>query len=174
MRILKDFKVPDFKFPKLQMKDIENITEVKVDYKRLEKKKIIEQKRKQRGYETTNYKTIKEVFLMAREKYKNNIFMLEKFNPKGEFTKITYKQFTDDVVSIGTALRNKYNLSDERIVIIGENTYHWYVSYMAMLCGVGIAVPVDKELPPNEIENVIKRSKATTVIYSAKKKFTYL
>lgn len=170
MRILKDFKVPDFKFPKLQMKGIENIEEVKVDYERLQKKQIIAQKRKQRGYETTNYKTIKEVFEMAREKYTNNIFMLEKFNPKEEFTKITYKEFTDDVIHLGTALKNKYNLADERIVIIGENTYHWYVSYMAMLCGVGIAVPVDKELPANEIENVINRSKATAVIYSTKKK----
>ena len=41
---------------------------------------------------------------------------------------------------------------------------------MAMLCGVGIAVPVDKELPTNEIENVINRSRATAVIYSTKKK----
>ena len=41
---------------------------------------------------------------------------------------------------------------------------------MAMLCGVGIAVPVDKELPANEIENVVKRSKASAVIYSEKKK----
>ena len=40
---------------------------------------------------------------------------------------------------------------------------------MAMLCGVGIAVPVDKELPINEIENVIKRARATAVIYSTKK-----
>ena len=40
---------------------------------------------------------------------------------------------------------------------------------MAMLCGVGIAVPVDKELPVNEIENVIKRARATAVIYSTKK-----
>ena len=170
MRILKDFKVPDFKFPKLQMKDIEEIKEVKVDYNRLQKRQILAQKRKDRGYVTTNYKTIKEVFKMARDKYTNNIFMLEKFNPKGEFTKITYKEFTDDVIHLGTALRNKYNLANERIVIIGENTYHWYVSYMAMLCGVGIAVPVDKELPPNEIENVINRSKATAVIYSTKKK----
>ena len=170
MRILKDFKVPDFKFPKLQMKDIENIEEVKVDYERLQKKQIIEQKRKQRGYVTTDYKTIKEVFEMAREKYSNNIFMLEKFNPKEEFTKITYKEFTDDVIHLGTALTNKYNLKDERIAVIGENTYHWYVSYMATLCGVGIAVPIDKELPANEIENVINRSRATAIIYSTKKK----
>ena len=170
MRILKDFKVPDFKFPKLQMKDIENIEEVKVDYERLQKKQIIAQKRKQRGYVTTDYKTIKEVFEMAREKYSNNIFMLEKFNPKEEFTKITYKEFTDDVIHLGTALTNKYNLKDERIAVIGENTYHWYVSYMATLCGVGIAVPIDKELPANEIENVINRSRATAIIYSTKKK----
>ena len=170
MRILRDFKVPNFKFKKIKMKDVENIEEVKVDYERLQKKQIIAQKRKDRGFITTNYKTIKEIFEMAREKYTNNIFMLEKFNSKGEFTEITYKEFTDDVIALGTALTNKYNLKDERVVIIGENTYHWYVSYMSMLCGVGIAVPVDKELPANEIENVINRSKATAVIYSTKKK----
>lgn len=170
MRILPDFKIPNFKFPKIKMKDIENLEEVKVDYEKLQKKQMINQKRKQRGYETTNYQTIKEVFDIAREKYRNNIFMLEKFNPKGEFTQITYQEFSEDVIALGTALRNTYNLARERVVIIGENTYHWYVSYMAMLCGVGIAVPVDKELPANEIENVIGRSKATAVIYSSKKK----
>ena len=170
MRILKEFKVPNFKFKKIKMKDVENIEDVKVDYERLQKKREIEQKRKQKGYETSDYKTIKEVFDISREKYKDNIFILEKFTPKGEFTKITYKEFTDYVIALGTVLTNKYNLKDERVVIIGENTYNWYVSYMAMLCGVGIAVPVDKELPANEIENVIQRSRATAVIYSTKKK----
>ena len=170
MRILKEFKVPNFKFKKIKMEDVENIEEVKVDYERLQKKRKIEQKRKQKGYETSDYKTIKEIFDISREKYKDNIFILEKFTPKGEFTKITYKEFTDDVIALGTVLTNKYNLKDERVVIIGENTYNWYVSYMAMLCGVGIAVPVDKELPANEIENVIQRSRATAVIYSTKKK----
>lgn len=170
MRILPDFKIPNFKFQKIKMKDIEHIEEVKVDYEKLQKKQILAQKRKQKGYETTNYRTIQEVFKMAREKYSNNIFMLEKFNPKEEFRKITYQEFTDDVIALGTALREKYNLAEERVVIIGENTYHWYVSYMAMLCGVGIAVPVDKELPVNEIENVINRARATAIIYSGKKK----
>ena len=76
------------------------------------------------------------------------------------------------MINFGTALVSKLGLKDKRIIIIGENTYHWYVSYMAMLCGVGIAVPVDKELPENEIENVIKRSKASAVIYSTKKQET--
>ena len=113
---------------------------------------------------------VKEIFDKVRVEYADRPFILEKFNPKGEFKTITFREFSDDVIALGTALTNKYNLKNERIVIIGENTYHWYVSYMAMVCGTGIAVPVDKELPVNEIENVINRSKATAVIYSTKKK----
>lgn len=170
MRILKDFKVPNFKFKKIKMKNVENLEEVNVDYDEIKNKQEGIQKGKNKIYEKTNYETIKEVFYRSREKYANEVCILEKFNPKEEFRKITYKEFTDDVIALGTALTNKYSLKDERIVIIGENTYYWYVSYMAMLCGTGIAVPVDKELPANEIENVINRSKATAVIYSTKKK----
>ena len=160
MRILKDFKVPNFKFKKIKMEDSENIDDLKK----------AQTKEKKKNYEKTNYKTIKEVFVRSREVYSNEVFMVQKFSPKESFREITYKEFTDDVIAFGTALTKRYNLKDERIVIIGENTYHWYVSYMAMLCGVGIAVPVDKELPANEIENVINRSRATAVIYSTKKK----
>ncbi len=170
MRILKDFKIPNFKFPKLKMKDIENIEEVKVDYEELKKKNENTNKDRNKNYIKTNYKTIKEIFIMAKEKFADDLFILEKFNPKEQFEKITYRQFAKDVIDLGTALTKKYNLKNERIVIIGENTYNWYVSYMAMLCGVGIAVPVDKELPANEIENVINRSKASAVIFSTKKK----
>lgn len=170
MRILKDFKIPNFKFKKIKMENVENIDEVQVDYEKLKRQQEENQKGKNKIYEKTNYETIKEVFYRSREKYAENICLLEKFNPKEEFRKITYKEFTDDVMALGTALTNKYSLKDERIVIIGENTYYWYVSYMAMLCGTGIAVPVDKELPANEIENVINRSRATAVIYSSKKK----
>ena len=61
------------------------------------------------------------------------------------------------------------NLKDKRVIIIGETQYDWYISYMAMLCGVGIAVPVDRELPENELENVVRRSRASAIIYSPKK-----
>ena len=40
---------------------------------------------------------------------------------------------------------------------------------MAMLCGVGTAIPTDSELPVNELENIVKRSKASAIIYSPKK-----
>ena len=167
MREIK-IKIPDFKFPKIRMKGIENIPEVNIDYDKINKAGEIKKDRKQ--YKPTEYKTIKEIFERSTEIYANKEFILEKFNPKGEYEQITYKQFGEDVVALGTALTNIYNLKGERIVIVSETTYHWYISYMAALCGAGIAVPVDKELPANELENVIKRSRASIVIYSDRMK----
>ena len=55
-------------------------------------------------------------------------------------------------------------------MLISENTYDWYVTYMCCLVTGIIAVPVDKELPPDEILNVARRSKVNAIVYSDKKK----
>ena len=164
---LRDFKVPNFKFPKLKMKDIENIEEVNVE---IDPNKFLEKNKKHEYYEKTNYTTMKEIFVSSREKYKENIFVLEKTEHKEPYKEIKYKEFCDDVINLGTGITKFLNMKDERIIIIGDTSYNWYVSYMALLCGAGIAVPIDKELPSNEIENLITRAKATAVIYSKKKK----
>ena len=170
MRILRDFKLPDFKFPKMKMEGMENIQEMQVNYEQIDQ--IKDKKLKNKYYEETHYKTVKEIFKRSIEKYKNNIYILERPNHdhKAKFEEFTYERFGNDAINLGTGLMKYLNLSNERIIIIGENTYYWYVSYFSILCGVGIAVPVDKELPNNEIENVIKRSHAAAVIYSKKKK----
>ncbi len=170
MRILRDFKLPDFKFPKMKMEGMENIQEMQVNYDQIDQ--IKDKKLKNKYYEETHYKTVKEIFKRSIEKYKNNIYILERPNHdhKAKFEEFTYERFGNDAINLGTGLMKYLNLANERIIIIGENTYYWYVSYFSILCGAGIAVPVDKELPNNEIENVIKRSHAAAVIYSKKKK----
>ena len=163
---LRDLKVPKMKFKKMKM---ENVAEEldKIDYEKMEKKNI---KKRTTPYEDrTHYKTVKEFFIEASKKYPNNSCILEKPNHKEPYKVITYKEFYEDVLGLGTALINVLKLQDKRVIIIGETQYGWYVSYMAMLCGVGIAVPTDRELPLNELENIVKRSKASAIIYSPKK-----
>ena len=168
MRILRDFKMPDFKFPKMKMEGMEDIEEMQINYDQIEKMK--DKKFKNKFYEETHYTDVKEIFKRSIEKYKNNIYILERpeHDHKAKFEEFTYERFGNDVINLGTGLIK--HLKGERIIIIGENTYYWYVSYFSILCGAGIAVPVDKELPNNEIENVIKRSRASAVIFSKKKK----
>ena len=47
MRILKDFKIPNFKFPKLKMKELSEIEELKVDYEAVKKE---QERQKGRNY----------------------------------------------------------------------------------------------------------------------------
>jgi len=82
-----------------------------------------------------------------------------------DYHPVTYKEYRDDVSAFGTALLS-LGLKGKRIAIIGENRYEWVVSYMAVVCGVGIVVPLDKELPENEIESLLVRSKVDAIIYS--------
>ncbi len=170
MRGLRDFKVPNFKFPKFKMKELSEIDEVKLDYEAIQKAHEEENKKEVKNYTPTTYETMQEVFYQSTKKYADKEFVLEKFDPKGKFSEIKYSQFKEDVIAFGTALMRKLNLNENpRIVILSETTYDWYVSYMTLLCGNGIAIPTDKELPDNELENVIKRSRADVVIYSERK-----
>lgn len=163
---LLDFKMPKIKFKKIKMKHIEDVLS-KINPEKIEKKII---KNRTTPYEdATHYKTVKEFFIKSINEYPNEPCILEKPNHKEPYKVTTYKEFGEDVFGLGTALINILNLEDKRVLIIGETQYDWYVSYMAMLCGVGIAVPTDKELPLNELENIVKRSRASAIIYSPKK-----
>ena len=162
-----DLKIPKFKFPKFKFKEMENVENINLEKEKEKSEKI---KKDKKQYEATTFKTIKEVFKNSMEKFPDNTLILEKKDHKSPYTEFTYRDFGNDVINFGTGLIKYLNLKDERIIIISETTYDWYVSYMTLLCGAGIAVPIDKELPVNEIENLIKRSRASAVIYSTKRK----
>lgn len=62
----------------------------------------------------------------------------------------------------------KIGLKGKRIAVIGENRYEWGLSYLAITCGTGIVVPLDKSLPENEIQSLIERSEVEAICYSKK------
>lgn len=114
-------------------------------------------------------KTLKDIININGEKFKNRTAFLEKSKVTKEFEKISYSKLKEDVNSLGTIFLEKLKLEGEKIAVIGENSYKWYVTYVATVSGVGVIVPLDKELPSNEIENLINRSEAKCIVYSSKK-----
>ena len=56
-------------------------------------------------------------------------------------------------------------LKNKRVAIIGKNRYEWALSYITTLNGVGIAVPLDKGLPEQEIILSLQRSKADIIVF---------
>ncbi len=85
----------------------------------------------------------------------------------GQYEPISYGQMMADVNGLGTALIIG-GLKDKRIGIIGENSYMWAISYLAAVCGVGVVVPLDKELSPKELKGLVKEAELSCVIFDKK------
>ena len=82
---------------------------------------------------------------------------------------VSYRQFGHDVDAFGTRLK-QLDLTNIRVAILAETRYEWYVTYLATVNGVGVVVPLDKELPQGEIESLLNRSHADILVYSRAKK----
>ena len=79
----------------------------------------------------------------------------------------SHKKVRDMINSLGTALI-EMGLKGKKIAVIGENRYEWEIAYLAIVCGTGIVVPLDKALPENELESLIERSGVEAIFYSKK------
>lgn len=126
-------------------------------------------------YETQEFKNIREVIGNAVKKFpENNAFIIKNVvDGETKYTNITYKKMQEDINNLGTALIN-LGLKDKRIAVISPNRYEWAISYMSILNGVGIVVPLDKSLPKGELESLLERSHCDAVIFSKEYKETML
>ena len=113
-----------------------------------------------------DFMNVKEIIKYSVENYSEcTAFTIkEKKENDIKYKKITYKELNEDVNALGTALI-KLGLKGKRIAIIGKNRYEWILSYISVLNGVGIAVPLDKGLPEQEILMSVQRSKADAIIF---------
>lgn len=84
-----------------------------------------------------------------------------------EFKGIKYKQVKSDMDALGTRFCDM-GLKNKKIAVIGETSYYWFLTYYATVCGTGVIVPLDKNLPPEEVKTLVHRSKANAIVYSKK------
>ena len=115
----------------------------------------------------TKYTDLKELLQKSGEEFGDRPAYIFKTEEKGKFRIITHKEFRENINALGTILI-QMGLKDKRIAVISENRYEWAVDYLAVATGVGVIVPLDKSLPNNEIESLIKRSEVEAIFYSKK------
>ena len=120
---------------------------------------------KYQNYPVDIYKDLKEMFNASAAKYGDKTLFMEKVN--GTYQNLSFRAYADNVNALGTELLAR-GFGGKRIMVTGENCIAWVTAYMAVICGVGTVVPVDKEIPAEEIANIAKISEAAAVIYSKK------
>ena len=121
--------------------------------------------KKYKNYEVRPIENLKEMLYTSAATWPEKNAFLEKRD--GVYEGITFNQYLLDVEGLGTELCAR-GLLGKRVIVTGENCYAWALAYMTVICGFGVVIPVDKEIPPEEIANIANISEADAVIYSAK------
>lgn len=126
-------------------------------------------KYKESLYEVRDVENLRELIDRSVERFSQRPAFMVKDKTKGKFVSISYKKMQEDIRSLGTSLIN-LGLRGRKIAVIGENSYYWAISYFAIANGVGVVVPIDRELKEKEVANLLKRAEVSAVIYSKKMK----
>ena len=116
-------------------------------------------------YDVQKFSSVKEMIDIAVKDAGDKIAY--KFKENDIIREITFREFADTVYALGAFLNDK-QLSDNRIACIGVNSYNWILAYMTVLRSNGVFVPIDKDLPEDDILHLIDDSKSSVVFYSGK------
>ena len=116
-------------------------------------------------YKTTFIDDMRSLVEEAAQNFSDStaISYKEKYWDK-EVRKVSFTQWRDDVRNLGTALIAN-GLREENIAIVGENSYGWCCSFFSVMAIGSVTVPVDKELPIEDIDGIITTTGCKAVIF---------
>ena len=106
-------------------------------------------------YKVREFSTIKELLNQTCELYgERNAFEIKL---KDSSKLITFNEYISDINALGTALLSM-GYKGKHLAISANNRYEWCLSYMAIINGIGVAVPIDKELLFPDINGILNTS----------------
>ncbi len=123
-------------------------------------------------YPAVEFENVRALLDYAAKTYGDDAAFILKEKPAGRREKpvyryISYGELREDVRRLGAGLMAE-GISNARIAIIGENSYHWQLAYLVAMSGLGICVPLDKGLPYSELKTSIQKSGCNVLIFDKK------
>ena len=116
-------------------------------------------------YKTTFIDDMRSLVEEAAQNFPDSIAISYKENVSDKLVhKVTFTQWRDDVRHLGTALIAD-GLREEEIAIVGENSYGWCCAFFGVMAIGSVTVPVDKELPIEDIDGIITTTSCKAVIF---------
>ena len=123
-------------------------------------------------YPAEEHENVRALLDYAADNYGDDIAFILKDRSAGRkaapvYRNISYTELREDVRRLGTGMIDA-GIRHARIAIIGANSYHWQLAYLAAMCGLGICVPLDKGLPYTELKTSIQKSGSNVLIFDSK------
>jgi len=117
-------------------------------------------------YETTVFENFRVMTENVAKKYPDRVAISYKRTPRDKETvNVTYAEARDYIRDMGTELINM-GLRDKHVAIIGESSYEWICSYFSLMSIGAVTVPIDKDLPADDMAGILDFADCEAVFYS--------
>ena len=111
-------------------------------------------------YTEQKFSSFREIIDNCEKTYKNRPAFQIKIS-ENSYEYVSFAEWREQFYRLCCALLD-LGLKGARIAIIGKNCYEWILSYLAAAT-VGVAVPLDKELDGEDIENFLDAAECSMV-----------
>ncbi|MBR4881245.1 MAG: AMP-binding protein [Clostridia bacterium] len=118
---------------------------------------------KHKLYETEAVDSIADMLNTAKTDYAGQTAF--RFRENEIVKEINYAEFCHDVFSLLYSLRD-LGIDRSHIACLAENRYEWINTYLTVLCGDGVFIPIDREMAEDEIINILNHSDTETIFCS--------
>lgn len=118
-------------------------------------------------YETTHFKEFREMVENVAAKYPDRYALTYKKKPTDkEELHYTYTEGKEYVRDLGTEF-HAMGLEDKNVALIGETSPGWIFSYLALGAAGVVSIPIDKDLPADDIASILNTAECRYAILSS-------
>ncbi len=115
------------------------------------------------------YENMRELLSGCADEYGEEIAFIiktkrETSSSPAEYLKKSFIELKADVEYLGAAFL-KRGYKGKRVAVISRNRYEWLLPYYAQMGGLGIVVPLDKDLPFNELSGSIEKAEVDVLVF---------
>lgn len=118
-------------------------------------------------YKADRYETIRDLMMAACKNHAELDAAIFRRKPTLPEEHRTFAQLGAHIRALGTYIINSQYHKD-KLAVVGENCYEWYVTYSAILGSNCTGVPLDRALPEGELVALLERSSSKILFYHPK------
>ena len=115
-------------------------------------------------YEADYVDDLKSLVSHVAKKYAHKCAVT--FEQDGRLVDVTYQQLKADVDTLSIVFHGM-GIRDVKVALIGENSYHWILSYLAITSTGNVVVPLDAQLVLCDLEVILSHCGASVLIHSS-------
>ena len=118
-------------------------------------------------YETTHFKDVREMAENVANKYPDRYALSYKDDPRSDVVlHYTYEEGRQYIRALGTEFISM-GLTGQNVAIIGEARPEWVFSYFALMSMGAVTIPIDKDLPIEDMASILQTAECKYAVYSS-------